>query len=546
MEGSVNGGVDGKGEAIALFRAGDLEGARRACRRHCAESPEDAEGWLLLGLCQRGLGERQEALLSLRRAAGMDAGSADADAALGRTYMDLFQFGPAVAAFQAGLSKEADHQDCHHGLGEALLKLARFREAEAALREAIALFPDSAHLRAQLAAALEQMHRLDEARVEVEGALALHPGHLQAALLLARIDRRAGNLEAAREGLERILAGESSPQLRAAAGADLGKVLDRMGRYSEAFAAFEAGNRALEATVDRDKVDVDHIFHVIDNRRICFDANTTQGWAAEEPDDGVDSPVLLVGFSRSGTTLVEQVLASHPGAAANDEQPLLARLVGELPSLLGRPLETGWDLCDVAPEALTRVRRRYWELVGEMVGPVGEGQRLLDKLPLNIIDLGYLLRFFPRAPVVVMIRDPRDVCLSCFMQSFHLNQANVNFLDLERTARLYKAVMELWMHYRSFITNPFFELRYEDLVADPEGRARALLEFVGLPWDDRVLRFYEQAGEHEVRTPSYSGVASPIYRQAVGRWRSYRGEMEGVLDTLSQFVEAFGYAEEVS
>ncbi|RMF84793.1 MAG: sulfotransferase, partial [Nitrospirae bacterium] len=265
-------------------------------------------------------------------------------------------------------------------------------------------------------------------------------------------------------------------------------------------------------------------------------------WGEEEPEDGVASPAFLVGFPRSGTTLTGQILASHPQVAVTGQQPLLGRLIGELPNLLGRRLESGWDLCDLGAEELTRVRRRYWALVAEMVGPVEADRLLVDKLPLNVIDLGFAYRFFPRAKVVVLLRDPRDACLSCFMQPFHLNQANVNFLDLERTARLYAAVMELWFHYREALGNPYLELRYEELVADPEGRARELLAFLGLPWDEAVLRFHELG--REVRTPSYAAVASPIYREAVGRWRHYREQLAPVAGILQPFVEAFGYESE--
>jgi len=127
------------------------------------------------------------------------------------------------------------------------------------------------------------------------------------------------------------------------------------------------------------------------------------------------------------------------------------------------------------------------------------------------------------------------------MQPFHLNQATVNFFDLGQTTRLYAEVMGLWLHYRSFLGNPYVEVRYEDLVADVEGRVRALLAFVGLEWDAEVLRFHEHVRERDVKTPSYSGVASPICAHAVGQWRNYRAQVEPVAAMLRPFVEAFGY-----
>ena len=170
-----------------------------------------------------------------------------------------------------------------------------------------------------------------------------------------------------------------------------------------------------------------------------------------------------------------------------------------------------------------------------------EDRLLLDKLPLNLVETGLINVLFPDAKIIVALRDPRDVCLSCFMQGFDLNIGMVNFLWWERTVELYANVMDLWLHVREMLTLPFIEVRYEDTVRDLEGQARRMLDFLGLEWDDRVIRFYEAARKKAILTPSFAAVTKPVHTGAIGRWRNYAGPVERVAGTLQPYIKAFGY-----
>jgi hypothetical protein len=162
-------------------------------------------------------------------------------------------------------------------------------------------------------------------------------------------------------------------------------------------------------------------------------------------------------------------------------------------------------------------------------------------LPLHIVELGLINVIFPEARVIVALRDPRDACLSCLMQHFTPNAAMVNFANLDHTTELYERVMDLWLHLRDVITLPYLEVRYEDTVADLESQARRMLEHLGQPWDDAVLRHHEQAADHVISTPSYAAVSEPVHRRAIQRWRNYETHLEPYLDRLTRFIEAFGY-----
>jgi hypothetical protein len=171
-----------------------------------------------------------------------------------------------------------------------------------------------------------------------------------------------------------------------------------------------------------------------------------------------------------------------------------------------------------------------------------EGKLIVDKYPLNIAHVGFIHRVFPDAKFILALRHPCDCVLSCFMQTFKLNEAMMNFLSLERSAELYAAIMELWSAYRAKLNLNVHVLKYEDLVQDLEGTCKPLISFLGLEWDDNLHNYQKTAAERgSINTPSYDQVVQPLYKQASGRWTSYRKQMEPVLPMLQPWIKAFGY-----
>ena len=448
-----------------------------------------------------------------------------------------------MRSLHEALRLKPDYAEARGHQIELLLLSSRYREAVDASREGLSYSPGSADLYCQLAVALEHRHHMEEARDAAEKALAIAPNHARASLMLAKLDRRAGELERARDRLQSTLKIKLPPSPYAQVAAELGDTLDRMGDFSAAYQAFETGNQAMAGTITPAQAARGSVFEQINRHRAWFSAVSTRGWADARPRTDTPSPMFLVGFPRSGTTLTEQVFASLDRIVASDEQPVLGRLISELPTLLQRPFCYPENLDDLSGHELAKLRARYWQLVDGMIGPVGSDQRLLDKLPLNLIDLGMICRLFPDARIVVVLRDPRDACLSCFMQPFRLNQSMVNFLSLQQSAIFYAAVMDLWLHYRSVLDLQYMEVRYEDLVADFETQARRLVDFSGEPWDDTILRYFEHARKRDVKTPSYSAITSPVYSRAMGRWRNYETRLQPVVQVLEPYLRTFGYLE---
>jgi hypothetical protein len=277
----------------------------------------------------------------------------------------------------------------------------------------------------------------------------------------------------------------------------------------------------------------------VKRNRAWFTQDKLSAAAARATPADTRGPVFFVGFPRSGTTLMERVLQAHPGIVTTEEESPLTPLRRQL-SLSGSYPE---GLASLTADDIDQATRLFWSSAEKAVGPL-DGRVLVDKLPLNIVDLGLANIVFPQARVLVALRDPRDVCLSCFMQYFLLNDAMVNFLDLRQTSQTYKAVMALWMHYREVLTLPYSEYRYEDLVEDFDGVVRQVLDFIGVGWHEEVARYRERSLGRAINTPSYRDVTGVLYRRAAGRWRSYRQELAPVLEELGPFAAAFGYPED--
>ncbi|HEV2867529.1 MAG TPA: sulfotransferase, partial [Allosphingosinicella sp.] len=245
--------------------------------------------------------------------------------------------------------------------------------------------------------------------------------------------------------------------------------------------------------------------------------------------------VFLVGFPRSGTTLLDTILMGHGQTHVLEEIPLLERVMAQVGGME--------RLADLDAAEIGRLREVYFASLDE-TAPPPLGATVIDKLPLNILGAPLIHRLFPDARFIFALRHPCDVALSCFTQGFELNDAMANFLEIEATAELYDKVMTFWQRCRDTLPLRVFELRYENLVADAEGAVRPLLEFLGLEWDPAVLDHHRTAAARGViSTPSYNQVTQRLYRHASGRWSAYREQLAPALPLLLPWARRFGYSD---
>jgi len=390
--------------------------------------------------------------------------------------------------------------------------------------------PGAIEANAQRALLLERLNRAQEAEAVAETVLRHAPQHPAAALARARCLRRRGELEDARTQLQVVPTDHCTPDLLF----ERGRISDRLGHYGDAMNAFVRANQQLSAGFPSAQREL--LPRLIARTQQVCSRVPVDRWTPIPAGDR-PAPLFLVGFNRSGTTLLDRMLDAHPDAHILEEVDALdaAR------ETLGTAYPDRLHLLDAT--AADRARRAYFAVVDRHLPRSTPGLRV-DKLPLNTISLPLIYRLFPDARVVFSLRHPCDVVLSNFMQPYAPNAITVHFDSLAASAELYSRVMTLGILLQKQLPLPVLELRYEDLVEDWAHQLRRLLDFAGLPWSPDLLRYRERAGSGtHIKTPSYDQVVEPVYTRARGRWHHYRADLAPVLPTLQPFIERFGYAD---
>ena len=326
---------------------------------------------------------------------------------------------------------------------------------------------------------------------------------------------------------------------------ELGAIYDRQGRYDDAMSAFMEAKVLLQPDAPPLLARLKSFDQLLREMQSNVSAEMLARWSASA-HELLRPPhrlALLGGHARSGTTLLEQVLDSHPDIVSAEETTIFH---SDAYTPLGQnlPPETAMlaALDGASAPALRQGRQRYFQTMSRCVGRPLEPCLLIDKNPSLQVFILAFVRFFPEARLLVALRDPRDVVLSCFMQPhWPLGEGSVNFLNLEDGCTAYRQVMGIWQTLKPLLKNPWLEVRYEDMVADLEPVARRTLDFLGVSWNPGVLKFNEHARQKLVRSPTYADVAQPVYQRARGRWRNYQKYLEPHLEKLAPFVKAFGY-----
>ncbi len=459
----------------------------------------------------------------------------------GRTLHLLDRADQAVESLRRAMALRPDWAKALRYLGDALGQQGERDEAERCYRRALALDPADGETHAALAALLERANRLEEALAVAQEALRRNAGDVRAAVTAARVERRLGR---ARGGV--APAGRtrrpSAPTRRAAPTppSNEGRVFDRLGDYGRAYQAYVEGNALLADTSAARRHRPTVLPGADRASRPSVHARVGRNRGRRRPPGERPDPIFLIGFPRSGTTLLDQILDAHPALSTMEEKDAVDQVRRKVEQFPGGYPDA---LADLDPDAIRVLRGTYFAEVDRHLGDLG-GRTPVDKMPLNTIDAGLIHRLFPRARILLALRHPCDVVLSGFMQAMKPNAAMVLFDSLASTARFYAQVMGLWLRYREVLPLSVLTVRYEDLVADLPGETRRILEFLGLPWDDAVLNYAEHARTRAIATPSYHQVVQPIYRRSVGRWRNYAFAFEDVLPVLQPFIDAFGYARE--
>lgn len=498
--------------------------------RAAAQAPDDPKVYLVRGSL-RFRTENPGATEDLARAAQLDPNLALAHFYLGLAAAKTGDFPQADLLFARVIEIEPNSAAAYVERG----KIASLRKdsgvAETHYRAALERDRDTGETHALLAEVLFDLRRRDEAGDAVRSARALDPENAFARLIAAKLARSSGDPEAARALLEPLLAETTDPNIGIDGAFELGHVFDALGRADDAFTWFSTANERIARSPQTNTIDRAALPNRITSMAGLPPATATRGSDERPP------PHFVVGFPRSGTTLIEAILASHPAFVTSDEAPMISRLI--------RGFERDYPavLADLSETELSELRDTYWREAEAALPNLTADQQLIDKQPWNLVELPFIARLFPDVRIVTVLRDPRDVCLSCFQQYFALNTGNVHFLTLNDTAKTYAQTMGLWQSLRADPSLTALEISYEDMVDNFEASVTGLLEFLDVAWNESVRDFPRTAAGRVIRTPSRDAVTREIYTSSVGRWRRYEEKMAQILPILEPFVDAFGYGE---
>ncbi len=500
--------------------------------------PGYAEAHNSLGTALQGQGRLDEAIASYDKALQIKPELAIVHNNRGAALKIQNRFDAAIESFSNAVRSKPDYFEANFNLGLVFRDLGRLDEAKASFKKALQIKPD--HVGAH--GILCGIHEMQNDTEELEKALEIavrHCGEDHAEILyrLAQLAIRKNQHVAAADYLNRIQIEKLEPALKSLYFNLLAKTCDKLGRFDEAFSAFEKQNALTLASAEAKKISASAYLSGIQMRKNAWTTDARPNWTGRPSSGGQISPTFLVGFPRSGTTLLDTILRSHPEICVVEEQPMV-KIMG---NAFNRE-HTIENFNGLSEAEVLGLQKAYFEELGMHLDPKAKGKLIVDKLPMNIAHAGLISRVFPDAKFILALRHPCDCVLSCFMQTFKLNHAMANFLSLEQSARLYAAVMELWSAYRQKLGPEVHVLKYEDLIQDLEGACRPLIEFLGLTWDENLHNYQKTAAERvSINTPSYSQVVQPLYTQASGRWTNYRKQMEPVLPVLESWIKSFGY-----
>jgi tetratricopeptide (TPR) repeat protein len=454
--------------------------------------PESPEAWNNLGNVLFLRGKIEEAIRSYREAARLRPNYAEACSNLGRALRENDELDEGLTWYRQSVHLRPGHAKSHRNLAAALLETGQLAEAEAHLRESLRLEPGAPSVLCALAA--NGFYR--DSDPQAEG-------------LQARIARGASTLT-------------DLAQLHAT----LAIVLDRQDQTDLAFHHFAEANRLRREIARQTGTAFDPVENsrMVDRVISVFKPEYFERFRGLGLED--ERAIFLVGMPRSGSSLIEQILSQHPDICGLGELRDLPRLAAALPDLVGNDESYPDCLTRLPASMVPDLARRYVSRVNRLAG---NQRRVTDKQLGNFLHLGLIATLLPRSRVIRCRRHPLDTCLSCFTHMFR----EMNFAwDMDDLAQYYKDYQRLMAHWKSVCPLDMLDVVYEELVAEPERISRQMIEFCGLPWDERCLRPYENP--RPVRTVSKVQVRQPIYRSSIGRWRRYESQLAPLRQALGE------------
>ncbi|NOY17311.1 MAG: tetratricopeptide repeat protein [Gammaproteobacteria bacterium] len=548
-----------KTESLALLSANRYEEALPGLARLCMLSPDDPNVWFVHGKALLQLNKGEDAIKCFEKVVTLAPNSADAHFSLGMALGVSNNLSEARSSFEKVLRLDQKYAGAHLKLGAILQAMGDLVEAVKHFNKAQGADVDSVELNVRLGRAYLDLADNERAMIFFKKAYKEQPGHPEAASCLAvayaykgntsrayellapqlnservnttaaitfsRICRELERCNEAIEVLEACLSTRRDIEDQSRLNFELGKLLDKKGNYRKAFEHFSQANAMAKRTYDL-WTEARWFKETMSKLNVEFFNSAPR---ANKRTKKI-RPIFIVGMPRSGTTLVEQILASHPSVYGAGELREISDLALSLTGESDRPDSYSHAIMNADQGTLNDHAKRYLKYISS-ISP-SNATVVTDKMPDNYRHLGLIQLLFPKAKVIHCIRNPMDNCLSCYFQSF--STGHLYSYDLKNLGLYYNLYRKLMEHWTRTLSLSIKEVHYETLVNDPENETRSLLEFCGLSWTDKCLNFHKE--KRDVITASHDQVRQPLYSSSSGRWKNYENELRELKESLSQRI----------
>ncbi|MER8611360.1 MULTISPECIES: sulfotransferase [unclassified Mesorhizobium] len=509
-------------QAYGLQQAKRLAEARELCRRVLERTPNHPLALYIMGTLFIGLDDEM-ALRYLARAVGEEPQNPFYHLSLGEVYLKVSEYSLAIKHIQQALKLKPDLLEALCALARAYVEFDKADMAVPVYEKALKINRDHPRVRTGLASALTGLGRMDEAKIylkeAIERRIAMPAAYNELVRTRKFTEEPAELRSILRELGEPKLDPDSATTLHHAAG----KVLNDLGRYEDAIDHFKKGKRAAGY-----KFDLETYRRWIDSTIEFFNPDMLAAKAGYGSPSEV--PVFVLGMPRSGTTLTEQICASHPNVHGAGELKKIRRAANAigLTKVSARTLDQ--SIVPITPDLSKMLAEEHLSYLRERAPTA---LRIVDKMPRNFELIGLIGLLFPNVRIIHCRRDAIDNCLSCFFQNFSKGHSYI--ADLQTLGLYYREYDRLMRHWDKVFPGRIFESRYETLVADQEAQSRRLIDHLGLPWDDTCLRFFDKEGS--VNTASRWQVRQPIYSSSVKRWKNYESAIQPLIQSLGDLAE---------
>jgi len=524
-------------QLLALYNSGNLEGALAAISNLLQPFPRSLNLLNLKGAILRAQGRFVAAAEVYQEALKHHPDHPELLLQLGESYLRLKAFQRARDAFKKASMHDHIAGSAYLGLGHSFKCLEDYDAALASYYEAARVCPKDSRAYENICAIIERRNNTSELRKVIDRATSLI-GKPSPVLeyYRSKVAYRDKEYDLCIQLLNHACDLPAPARVKTSLFELRGKANHEIGEYQRAFDDFATMNKLAKNT--------DPSVEIAANQYLSIFESTAKELKSLPPKHGgqlnftglTKQPVFLVGFPRSGTTLLDSILRSHPQLLVLEERNLMDKCRASLhPSPNVKRIES------LSQSDLNDLQRTYFAEASKLT-KLNEGQTLIDKYPLNVIHMPLICNIFPKAKFVFSLRHPMDVILSCFMQNFRLNGAMANMLDIDQIARLYNLVMTVFKDCEARYKPAVHYVRYENIISNFDTTIDSVLEFIGVPWHQSVRAYHQTAKDRaSINTPSYDQVTQPLYSSAQGRWRKYENHLESTKPAIAKWMQELGY-----